>query len=100
MIYEGVLQKSTLKGNHANMILSEMSNPIQRSVMYPESLSDGDIPSQLKSSASLCIPETFSRRYSAGGTTDGSSRVTANTELSRHSRASLQAEGVAPAKPC
>jgi hypothetical protein len=67
--------------------------------MYPESLSDGDIPSQLKSSASLCIPETFSRRYSAGGTTDGSSRVTANTELSRHSRASLQAEGVAPAKP-
>jgi hypothetical protein len=42
---------------------------------------------------------TFWRRYSAEGTTDGYSRVSANTELSRHSRASLQAEGVAPAKP-
>ena len=77
------------------MILSEMSAPIQHSVMYPESLSEGDIPPEEPSFS----PPVFDVTSDEFSVTDGDSQVSANTEPSRQSRASLQAEGVTPAEP-
>ena len=183
VLWRRIIPKVTLKGKRAKMILSEMSTPIQRRLCTPKSFSDGDIPPQLQSSASLCIPSHFltekfrwnnrwqmysthskhgtfspfmgfssrwrictgwthrkwfflrcqlqfsagyvsrshflteifrlnsnpAHRYvsrvtfwpknSAGKTADRYTRHIPNTELSRHSRASLQGEEFAPAEP-
>ena len=93
MFYEGVQQNSALKGNNANMILSEMSTPIKRRLCIPSHFLMEIFRLNSNPAHRYVSRVTSSRRYSAGGTTDGYSRVSTNTELvSRHSRASLQAE--------
>ena len=62
--------------------------------MYPESLSEGDIPPK-EPSFSPPIFDVTSDDYSIS---DGDSLVTENTGPSCQSRASLQAEGVTPAE--
>jgi hypothetical protein len=76
------------------MILSEMSAPIQRNPMYPETPSKGDVPPE-ESSSSPPLFDVTSDEYIV---TDGDSQVSENTKPSRQSRASLQAEGVTPAE--
>jgi len=72
----------------ATMILPEVSAPIQHSVMYLESLSEGDIPPE-EPSFSLPVFDVTLDNYSIS---DGDSHVTENNGPSRQSRASLQAE--------
>jgi hypothetical protein len=77
------------------MILSEMSAPIQHSPVYPETPSEGDVlPEEFPFS-----PPVFDVTSDEYSITDGDSQVSENTEPSRQSRASLQAEGVTPAEP-
>ena len=47
------------------MIISEMSTPIQCSVMYLESLSEGDIPPEELSFSSPVFDVTLGRRFSS-----------------------------------
>ena len=68
------------------------SAPIQHSVMYPESLSEGDIPLEEPSFS----PPVFDVTADDYSISDGDSHVTENTRPSCQSRASLQAEGVTP----
>ena len=63
--------------------------------MHPETPSEGDIPPEEFPSSSPVFDVT-SDAYSV---TDRDSQVSENTEPSGQSRASLQAEGVTPAKP-
>ena len=71
-----------------------MSAPIQHSVMYPESLSEGDVPPE-EPSFSPPVFDVTSDNYSIS---DGDSHVNENNGPSRQSRAPLQAEGVTPAE--
>jgi hypothetical protein len=90
----GTISWQQLAGlDRATTTLSEMSVPIQHAVMYPESLSEGDIPPEEPSFSSPEFDAT-SNKYSIS---DGNSHVTEHTKPSRESRASLQAEGVTPA---
>jgi hypothetical protein len=74
--------------DRASMILSEMSTPIQRSIMYQETPSEGDVPPE-ESSFSPPVFDLTSNKYSV---TDGDSHVTENIGPSRQPRA----EGVTP----
>ena len=86
----GTISWQQLAGlDRASMILSEMSTPIQRSVMYPETPSEGDVPPE-ESSFSPPVFDVTLNKYSV---TDGDSHVTENTGPSRQPRA----EGVTPA---
>jgi hypothetical protein len=80
--------------DRATTILPEVSAPIQHSVNYPESLSEGDILPE-EPSFSPPVFDVTSDDYSIS---DGDSHVTENTGPSHQSRASLQAEGVTPAE--
>ena len=62
--------------------------------MYPESLSEGDIPPEENS----FTPPVFDVTSDDYSVSDGDSLVTENTGPSRQSRASHQAEGVTPAE--
>ena len=81
------------KGDRATMILPEVSAPIQHSVMYPESLSEGDIPPEEPSFSPgiLCPSDDYS-------ISEGDSHVAEKKGPSLQSRASRQAEGVTPAE--
>jgi hypothetical protein len=81
--------------NCVSVIHSEMSAPIHRSIMYPETPSEGDVPPE-ESPFSPPVSDVTSDEYSV---TVGDSQVSENTKPSCHSRASLQAEGVTPAEP-
>ena len=83
--------------DRANAILSEMSAPIQRSVMfmYPETPSEGDVPPEELPFFPPVLDVT-SDDYSIS---EGDSQVSENTEPSRQSRVLLQAEGVTPVEP-
>ena len=70
------------------MILSEVSAPIQHSVMYPETPSEGDVPPE----EPMFSPPVFDVTSDKYSVTDGDSHVTEHAEPSRQSRASLQAE--------
>jgi 4-hydroxy-3-methylbut-2-enyl diphosphate reductase IspH len=63
--------------------------------MYPESLSEGDIPPEENS----FMPPVFDVTSDDYSVSDGDSLVTENTGPSRQSRAPLQTEGVTPAEP-
>jgi hypothetical protein len=64
------------------MILSEMSTPIQRSVMYPETPSEGDVlPEEYPFS-----PPVFNVTSDEYSVTDGDSQVSENTKPSCQSR--------------
>ena len=91
----GTISWQQLAGlDRANEILSEVSAPIQHGVMYPESLSEGDIPPEENS----FTPPVFDVTSDDYSVSDGDSLVTENTGPSRQSRASHQAEGVTPAE--
>jgi hypothetical protein len=77
------------------MILSEMSAPIQHSIMYPEKPSEGDVPPEELPFFPLVFDVT-SDDYSVS---DGDSQVSENTKPSHQSQVSLQAEGVTPVEP-
>jgi hypothetical protein len=78
----------------ASVILSKMSAPIQRSIMYPEMPSEGDVPSEEFPFSSLIFDVTTDN-YSVS---DGDTQVSENTKTSCQSRALLQAEGVTSAE--
>jgi hypothetical protein len=91
----GTISWQQLAGlDRANATLSEVSAPIQHGVMYPESLSEGDILPE-EPSFSRPVFDVTSDDYSVS---DVDSLVTENTGPSRQSRASHQAEGVTPAE--
>jgi hypothetical protein len=75
--------------DRASMILSEVSAPIQRSVMYQETPSEGDVPPE----EPMFSPPVFDVTSDEYSVTDGDSHVTEHTEPSRLS----QAEGVTSA---
>jgi len=90
----GTISWQQLAGlDRATTILSEVSAPIQHGLMYPESLSEGDIPPE-EPSFTPPVFDVTSDNYSVS---DGDSLVTENTGPSCQSRASHQAEGVTPA---
>jgi len=83
----GTISWQQLAGLHrATTILFEMSAPIQHSVMYPKSLSEGDIPPEEPSFSPPVFDVTLE------------DYITENTGPSHQSQASLQAEGVIPAE--
>jgi hypothetical protein len=91
----GTISWQQLAGlDRATMILPEVSAPIQHSVMYPESLSEGGILPEEPSFS----PTVFDVTLDENSISDGNSHVTENTGPSRQSRASLQTEGVTPAE--
>jgi hypothetical protein len=75
--------------DRASMILSEMSTPIQRSVMYPETPSEGDVPPEELPFS----PPEFDVTLDDYSISDGDSHVSEHTQPSCQS----QAEGVTPA---
>jgi len=91
----GTISWQQLAGlDRATTILSEVSAPIQHGLMYPESLSKGDIPSEEPS----FTPPVFDVTSDDYSVSEGDSLVTENTGPSHQSRASRQAEGVTPAE--
>ena len=81
--------------DRTNAILSEMSAPIQRSIMYPEKPSEGDVPSE----ELPFFPPVFDVTSDDYSVSDGDSQVSENTEPSHQSQVSLRAEGVTPVEP-
>ena len=68
--------------DRARMILSEMSTPIQRSVMYPETPSEGDVLLEEYPFS----PPVFDVTLDKYSVTDGDSQVSENSKPSRQSR--------------
>ncbi len=79
----------------ATTILSKVSAPIQRSVMYPETQSE-DAASLEEISV---VPPFHKFAADDRSVSDGGSQVTENTQPSCQSRASHQNEGVASIEP-
>jgi hypothetical protein len=76
-------------------ILSKMSAPIQRSVMYSETPSEDAIPSEEIS----VLPPFHEFAVDDQSISDGGSQVTENARQSRQSQASHQNEGVTSIEP-
>jgi hypothetical protein len=80
--FSGTTSWQQLAGlDHASMILSEMPTPIQRSVIYPETPSEGDVlPEEL-----LFSPPEFNVTSDKYSITDGDSHVSEHTQPSHQS---------------
>ena len=92
----GTISWQLLAGlNRAEMILSKVSAPMQHSVMYPETQSEANVPSE-EISVTPPFHEFATDNYSVS---DGDSQVTENVQPSRQSRASHRSEGATSAEP-
>ncbi len=81
--------------DHAEMILSKVSAPTQHSVMYPETQSEANVPSEEISFAPP-FHEFATNDYSVS---DGDSQATENVRPSCQSQASHRSEGATNAEP-
>jgi hypothetical protein len=81
--------------DQATTILSKMSAPIQRSIMYPGTPSEDTVPSEEISA----VPPFNEFAADDQSISDGDSQVTENAQPSRQSRASHQNEGVTSVEP-
>ncbi len=92
----GTISWQLLAGlNHAEMILSEMSAPMQHSVMYPETQSEANVPSE-EISVAPPFHKFATDNYSVS---DRDPQVTENVRPSRQSWASHRSEGATSAEP-
>jgi hypothetical protein len=81
--------------NHADMILSKVSAPTQHIVMYPETQSEANVPSE-EISVAPPFHEFATDNFSVS---DGDSQVTENVRPSCQSWASHRSEGATSAEP-
>ncbi len=81
--------------DQATTILSEVSVPIQRSIMYPETPSED--AASLEEISVVPPFHKFAAEYQS--ISDGDSQITENVQPSRQSRASHQNEGVTSIEP-